>query len=76
MTITAREITGQGQRPTITVAEAAELLGVSRWLVFQQISQGNLPHKRFGRRILISRSRFLAWLDERDDAPGRQVDGH
>jgi excisionase family DNA binding protein len=50
------------------VAEAAALLGVSPWLVLQQIAQGNLPHKRFGRRILIPRARFLAWLDEVDGA--------
>lgn len=51
-------------RPTMDVAEAAELLGVSPWLVLQQIRQGNLPHKRFGRRILIPRARFFAWLEE------------
>ncbi len=55
-------------RPTMDVAEAAALLGVSPWLVLQQIGQGNLPHKRFGRRILIPRARFLAWLDEVDGA--------
>lgn len=57
-------------RPTLTVKEAAELLGVSRWLVLQQISQGNLPHRRFGRRILISRSRFMAWLEDPAVASG------
>jgi excisionase family DNA binding protein len=51
-------------RPTIDVAEAAALLGVSPWLVLQQIAQGNLPHKRFGRRILVPRARFLACVDE------------
>ena len=51
-------------RRTLSVAEAAELLGVSRWLVLQQVAHGNLPHKRFGRRILIPRGRFLAWLEE------------
>ena len=40
-------------RPTLDVAEAAALLGVSSWLVLQQIAKGNLPHKRFGRRIII-----------------------
>ncbi len=50
-------------RPTLTVAEAADLLGVSPWLVRQQIALGLLPHVRLGRRVLISRSRLLAWLD-------------
>ena len=59
-------------RPTRDVAEAAVLLGVSPWLVLQQIAKGNLPHKRFGRRILIPRRAFLAWLED-VDGPARQV---
>ena len=59
-------------RPTMDVAEAAVLLGVSPWLVLQQIAKGNLPHKRFGRRILIPRRAFLAWLED-VDGPERQV---
>ena len=64
MTITSPATQSPEPRPTLNVAEAAELLGVSSWLVLQQVAQGNLPHKRFGRRILIPRARFLAWLDE------------
>lgn len=52
------------QRPVLSVAEAAELLGISEWLVLQQISRGELPHKRCGRRIVLSRERLLAWLNE------------
>ncbi len=55
-----------GARPTMDVAEAAALLGVSPWLVLQQVAKGNLPHKRFGRRILIPRASFLAWLEDVD----------
>lgn len=56
-------------RPTMDVGEAAALLGVSPWLVLQQIGQGKLPHKRVGRRIVIPRARFMAWLDD-IDGPG------
>ena len=59
-------------RPTMDVAEAAVLLGVSPWLVLQQIAKGNLPHKRFWRRILIPRRAFLAWLED-VDGPARQA---
>ena len=59
-------------RPTMDVAEAALLLGVSPWLVLQQIAKGNLPHKRFGRRILIPRRAFYAWLEDVDGS-ARQV---
>lgn len=51
-------------KPVLSVAEAAELLGVSEWLVLQQIQKGELPHKRCGRRIVLSRERLLAWLND------------
>lgn len=51
-------------RPVLSVAEAAELLGVSEWLVLQQIRVGSLPHKRCGRRIVLSRERLMAWLND------------
>ena len=55
-------------RPTLSVPEAAELLGISQWLLLQQIRRGQIPHKRCGRRILLSRARLLAWLDEQEEA--------
>lgn len=55
-------------RPTLSVAETATLLGISRWLVQQAVHDGSLPSVRVGRRILIPRSRLLAWLDGRADA--------
>ena len=64
MSITSRPTPSPEPRATLNVAEAAELLGVSSWLVLQQFPQGNLPHKRVGRRILIPRTPFLAWRDE------------
>jgi excisionase family DNA binding protein len=55
--------TVSGQEPTVlSVAETAALLGVSEWLVLQQVRLGTLPHKRCGRRIVFSRERLLAWL--------------
>jgi excisionase family DNA binding protein len=53
-----------GQRLVLSVAEAAELLGVSEWLVLQQIRLGTLPHKRCGRRIVLSRQRLMDWLND------------
>ena len=51
-------------RPVLSVAEAAELLGVSEWLVLQQVRLGVLPHKRCGRRIVLSRQKLMAWLED------------
>jgi excisionase family DNA binding protein len=56
------------ERPTLSVAETAALLGISRWLVQQAAHDGSLPSVRVGRRILIPRSRLLAWLDGQQDA--------
>ena len=51
------------ERPTLSVAETAELLGISRWLVQQAVRDGSLPSLRVGRRILIPRVRLQAWLE-------------
>lgn len=50
------------ERPALSVAETAELLGISRWLVQQAVRDGSLPSVRVGRRILIPRGRLDAWL--------------
>ena len=63
ITTTIADQTAVEPRPVLSVAEAAELLGVSEWLVLQQIRLGTLPHKRCGRRIVFSRDRLLEWLN-------------
>lgn len=50
-------------KPVLCVEEAAELLGVSRWLLLQEIKRGHIPHKRIGRRLVFSRQRLLEWMD-------------
>jgi excisionase family DNA binding protein len=40
---------------TLTVAEAAELLGVSSDLVYDAVAEGSLPCIRLGRRVLVPR---------------------
>lgn len=63
-------------RPTLSVAETAELLGVSRWLVQQAVRDGSLPSRRIGRRILIPAARLDAWLqgDPLQDPSARRAD--
>jgi excisionase family DNA binding protein len=51
-------------RAVLCTTEAAELLGISRWLLLQEIKRGNIPHKRVGRRIVLSRQRLLEWLTD------------
>jgi excisionase family DNA binding protein len=53
------------QRLTYTVAEAAQLLGVSRGVAYEAARTGELPGViRLGRRLLVSRARLMAALGE------------
>jgi len=63
---TPGDVMTQTDRPTLSMAETANLLGISRWLVQQAVHDGSLPSVRVGRRILIPRSHLLAWLDGMD----------
>ncbi|MEW6917979.1 helix-turn-helix domain-containing protein [Trueperella pyogenes] len=37
----------------LSVEETANALGVSPWLIYQQIARQEIPHKRIGRLIRI-----------------------
>ena len=53
----------EGERLTLTVAEAAKLLGISRGTAYECVRTGQLPSVTFGRRVLIPRRRLEALLD-------------
>jgi excisionase family DNA binding protein len=44
------------QRETLSVVEAAEILGISRSSAFHAASKGELPVIRIGKRLLIPRA--------------------
>jgi len=48
------------RRLTLTVEEAAQLLGISRALAYEAVQRGEIPHLRVGRRILVPRSLYAA----------------
>jgi excisionase family DNA binding protein len=50
-------------RLTYTVTEAAYLLNLSRGLAYQYVREGIIPAERIGRRWVVPRGRFHAWLD-------------
>lgn len=54
---------------TVSVAEAAERVGVSDWLIYRLIQQGNFPHRRLGRRIVIPVHALERWIDQTDHTP-------
>jgi excisionase family DNA binding protein len=51
-------------RLTYSLAEAAERLGISRWLAYEAAHRGELPVCRIGRRMVVPRAALLRLLDE------------
>ena len=51
------------RRMTLTVEEAASILGVGRTLAYQMAREGRLPVIRLGRRLLVSRSALERMLE-------------
>ena len=47
---------------TYTVDEVAVLLGIGRNNAYERVRSGDIPSIRMGRRYLIPRERFEAWL--------------
>ena len=50
-------------RATYKVPEAAKVAGVGECAIRKGITDGKIPHIRFGRNILIPKSAFHRWLD-------------
>ncbi len=50
------------ERFTLTVPEAARLLGIGRGLAYELVQQGKLPVLRFGRRLLVPRVALMRLL--------------
>ena len=63
-------------RLTITVGEAAEMLGISRSSAYQYATRNEIPTLRLGRRVLIPLAPFLAMLGEKpnDDSRDEEQD--
>ena len=55
-------------RLVLTVAEAAELLGISRTHGYELVARGELPSLRLGRRIVVPRRALERLVD--GDADG------
>jgi excisionase family DNA binding protein len=51
-------------RLTWTIAEAAQLLGVSRTCAYEAAHRGELPVRMIGRRMVVPRTALLRLLDE------------
>ena len=51
------------ERLVYTVAEAGQLLGISRAFAYELVARGELPVIRLGRRIVIPKVALLAMVD-------------
>jgi excisionase family DNA binding protein len=50
------------RKPTLTVPEAGQILGLSRPSAYEAVARGDIPTLRIGRRILVPTARLLALL--------------
>lgn len=51
-------------RLTLTVSEAAKMLGISRGLAYEMVKTGKIPSVHFGKRILVPRRALEKLLAE------------
>ena len=62
--------TGDAMRLTLTVPEAARLLGISRTSAYEAAHRGELPLVQIGRRMLVPYHALLRLLGlEQEDEP-------
>jgi excisionase family DNA binding protein len=55
-----------GKRPPVSVREAGELLGVSRWTVYDMIRRGEIRSIPVGRFQKIRRAEIDRYLDQQE----------
>lgn len=51
---------------TLTAKEAANLLGVSYWLLLEMAKKGHIPNIRAGKRVLFRLESLEAWMDQQE----------
>jgi excisionase family DNA binding protein len=52
------------ERVTYTVSEVAAVLGISRTTAYECIHRGEIPARRFGRRVVVLRHELERLLGE------------
>ena len=61
--ITANEDQKKPEKLTVTVQEAADILGVSKPTMFELLHTGSINYKRIGKKILISYKNLVDWVN-------------
>ena len=52
---------------TLTAPEVGEVLGISRAAAYELVRSEGFPRMKIGKRILIPRDKFLAWIDQQTE---------
>jgi excisionase family DNA binding protein len=60
---------------TLSVDEAARLLGISRGLAYEAARRGDLPVIRLGRRLLVPRARLLELVGASGEEVTHEMNG-
>lgn len=58
------EMNNTTNRLTLTVEEAAQVIGISRAKAYQLVRSAGFPTIKIGRRLLVSAKGLDAWLDK------------
>ena len=58
---------GAHPRLTLTVEEAAQLLGISRAIAYEAVRRGEIPSIKIGRRILVPKAALHKLVGATDD---------
>jgi excisionase family DNA binding protein len=51
-----------GDRLVLTVAEAGQLLGISRAFAYELVARGEIPIIRLGRRVVVPKAALFAMV--------------
>lgn len=62
------------RRATLTVSEAAVVLGVSRSTAYELARTGEIPSLRLGRRVVVPATALRSLLEAGADRPARRGD--
>ena len=66
-------------RATVTVPEAAQLLGLSAWAYYEAVKRDEVPYVRVGRRVLVPVPKLREMLGDPEAPPARgplELDAH
>jgi excisionase family DNA binding protein len=66
--------TDKDTRLTLTVPEAAELLGIGRNAAYEAVKRGDIPSLRFGRTIVVPRAQLSKLLEGAHHDPTQRTD--